>query len=445
MNRSRRPPWLRAMQQGRRQFQRGRFAEAAAAFTRAAEEQPRRVEPWVNLSSALLEAGRFDAAVKAARRALELDPGQGVALLILGDALRARRQAREAESLYLEASRRDPAFTLARVNLATVQIELRRFEQARDTLLQLAAEKLPAAEREEVESALLALSEQARLESALDALAREGDTAALLPLLRATPQAHLRADQRLLDSLRGYADTARPLAERPPQGPPQLPDDWPRIEGLFMVPAIETVDDYLALPADMCEDSHTDESLLESINMEPAIAAARRCHRTMAEPVSAELNLRHWHALACRGVSGLHPGHLKYTRNQTLTNPLVHRAEPTQAAGTLRAFVKEIYPTLPPGLPRALVVWMAVLDIHGFADGNARVGLIWMNRELEWAGQTPLLFSRRAGITGALGEAVNALRRNRDDVTPLLECIGEAQRRSEAFCAELAERRRSAT
>ena len=160
----------------------------------------------------------------------------------------------------------------------------------------------------------------------------------------------------------------------------------------------------------------------------------------MQDPVKAELHLRHWHALACADVTGFQPGHFKYTQNWTTRSPTLKRVDPALASGTFRHFISEMYPAVPPGLPRAAVVWMAVCDLHPFADGNGRVALTWLNRELEWAGLMPALFRRDLGLKGELGDALKEARINGGDLSPLIAAITKAQHYAGEFCAALANR-----
>ena len=177
--------------------------------------------------------------------------------------------------------------------------------------------------------------------------------------------------------------------------------------------------------------------------MEAAIRAARATQHDLRDPIKAELHLRNWHALACREVPGFLPGHFKYTQNCVANSPTLRRVDQGMVSGTVRHFISDVYQDLPPGLARAAVVCMAVCDLHAFADGNGRIGITWLNRELEWAGLMPALFSRDLGIKGDLGSARRKVRDNGGDLSPLYSLIAEAQRHAREFCTELKTRRRA--
>lgn len=80
---------------------------------------------------------------------------------------------------------------------------------------------------------------------------------------------------------------------------------------------------------------------------------------------------------------------------------------------------------------------MAISDIHAFADGNGRLGLVLLNRELESSGQMPVLLSRKTGIPGKFGAAIRKVRAHEGDLSFLLPVIEEAQGFSRQFCQDL--------
>ncbi len=465
--------WLVSMNIGQQSFQQGRRRDAVNAFSQATKLQPTRVEGWVNLGSALLEINHFEASAAALNNAITLNPKLMVSHMLLGDALRqlgefdlalaCYRQAvtlqrlplalnklacalrvtgqiEEARGLYLEAARLDPNFTLALVNLATLHIEACQFEEARKQLSALATRSLPAIEREEVSSSQRALSEYFRLHEAITSLSTHYDPAPLQAALATLPEQVMGVDKNVLKNTSLYLDSARQLDDTAAEIVGSPPPDWPLIEALFMIPLVHSVDEFLDIRAQPGKANKLPGELVESLNMEAAIVAARNSGRDLHDPVKAERHLRHWHALACREVAGFLPGHFKYTQNWSTRNPTLKRVEPALGSGTFQYFVAEMYPTLKPGLLRAAVVFMCVCDLHLFADGNGRVALTWLNRELEWAGLMPALFRHDLGVKGELGKAMKEARTNGGDLSNLVAVINHAQRYALAFCAELAGR-----
>ena len=463
--------WLLSMNIGKQSFQQRRLGDAVNAFGQATRLQPGRVEGWVNLGSALLEHGRFGESVAALDHAISLNPKLMASHMLLGDALRqlgefqlalasyrqavdmqrtplglnklacalrVEKELEEAEALYREAARLDPNFTLAVVNLATLQIERDQFEEAQAQLSALAHRSLPPVEREEVASSLRALSEYFRLDAAITQLQARRDPAPLHAELKRTPAQALAVDQDALRNTRLYVDFAARFDDAGAQITGSPPPEWPLIESLFMIPYIDSVEQYLQLRAQPDNGRTATGALQESLNMEAAIVAARDSGSDLRDPVQAELHLRHWHALACRELAGFLPGHFKYTQNLTTRSPTMKRVEPALASGTFRHFIATLYPAPKPGLLRAAIAFMALLDMHPFADGNGRVALVWLNRELEWAGLMPALFRRDLGLKGELGAAIKTVRGNGGDLAPLLSNINHAQQYAQEFCAELA-------
>ena len=462
--------WLNSMNKGQQKFQQGRFAEAIDAFSQATRLLPLRVESWVNLGAALLEAGRFESSASTLQKAIAISPDFMMSHMMLGDALRqlglsnhslasyrkavslkrtpaglnklacalrSRREVNEAKALYREAIGMAPAFTLAQVNLATLYVEMSRFEEASTQLNALAKLTLAPVEREEVEKSKLSLSEYYHLKEPLAVLGAENNPAPLEDALANMPTATRKVDEDALKSVRRYLEATNNLSTHPVISGIELPGDWLLIEAMFMVPMVSSVNGYLEIKAQIGNGEKPAGDLLESLNMEAAILAARKTRQDLRDPVKAELHLRHWHALACKDVPGFFPGHFKYTQNWSARSPTLKRVEPALAGSTFRHFIDDIYCSLEPGLLRAAIVWIAVCNLHPFTDGNGRVGLNWLNRELEWAGLMPALFTRELGIKGELGEANKAVRNGDGDLSPVLAVITRAQGFAVSFCNEL--------
>jgi Fic family protein len=208
-----------------------------------------------------------------------------------------------------------------------------------------------------------------------------------------------------------------------------------------MIPLIDTPQQYLDIRAQLGRGESATGDLAESLTMEAAIEAARTCRDEMSDPALAELHLRHWHALATRGIDGFLPGHFKYTQNWSTRYPTLKRVDPALTSGTFRQFTTELYAALQPGLLRATVAYIGFLDLHPFADGNGRVGLTWLNRELEWAGLMPALFPRDLSMKGEAGRKLKLARDGSGDLSGLLDVVRSAQLYAVEFSAALPSRR----
>ncbi len=463
-------PWKDAMRAGQMNFQRGDLAQAARAFNKATQLQPGRVEGWVNLGSTLLNGRQFGDAEKVLKTAIALNAKMMAAHMLLGDAqrlqgnteaamhsyraavalerspmalnklacaLRSQRETEEAQSLYEEALRKAPEFTLVKVNLATLHIERHDYPQAREHLAALDISSLPDAERSEAESAELCLKERERLSQAIGLMTQDNRLDELTDLLAKLPKAMRTVDDAALKNAQAYMQSAKALGRQPAQSIIDLPDDWPLIEALFMIPLANTVPEYLDLREQAHANAERSSEMRESLNMVAAIKAARSCGSAMSEPVLAEVQLRHWHALTGVDLPDYSPGHFKYTQNWAAKNPTLKRVNPHQASATLQYFISDMYSQLRPGIVRAAVSFVAVLDLHCFADGNGRVLMTWLNRQLEWNGLMPALFHRDISLKGDLGKALRIARNQGGDLKPLLSVIHRGQAFAQQFLAEL--------
>ena len=462
--------WLKLMQAGKQNFAQGKSRKSAQAFKSATDILPERVEGWVNLGSALLESTRLQASETALKKAISLQPRLMVPHMILGDTqrmqgnisgaiasyqravelqraplalnklaciLRVQNQLAEAAQLYLEAIQSDPRFSLARVNYATLQLDLQHYEAAKKQLNALAEQALPPPERREVSSARRSLAEYSRLHQAITIMCEGNDLTPLETALRNTPESILQVDEGPMRGVLHYTKSARELTLSGSVESMELPAEWTLVEALFMVPVVNSVGEYQQLRAELEGGRQATGDLLESLNMIAAIDAARSCREDMRDPVQAELHLRHWHALACQDVGSILGGHFKYTQNWTARSPTLKRVDPSMASGTFRHFIEKTYCEFPPGIARVALIFMAVLDFHPFADGNGRVVLTWINRELEWLDLMPMIFTREQGIMGELGDATLEVRGNGGDLTPLIDVMLRAQHFAREFCQKI--------
>ena len=468
--------WREAMTAGSQSAQRGDLGGAMQAFDSAVKIAPERIEGWINLGSIMVETRQLAAAINVLNQALERAPDNWLINMIMGDAQRLvgqRDRAREcyekavdlsrappalnrlggflrhlgkrdeAEALYEEAYSTDSNFSLARVNRATLEIDKGNFDEAERRLRELPVDKLPPKEAQEVTSSLTAVSEYRRLHGLIDPLTEHSDLAPLEAALRDLPKSARVVDKNALKTIAKYGKSMRELN---PQSRPldiDLPDDWPLLEALHMVPYVHSLDDYLNyLAKPPGNEGEYDIVLHQSTNMEAVVNACRRAKGTLDDPVTLETHIRHWHKLACNDVPGFMPGHFKYVRNLDHRSPTLPLVDPGATSGTFRVAAQNVYRAAKPGIESGVIAFLIILDLHLFGDGNGRVAMTWMNRELEWAGEMPILFTEELGPKGMLGGALSEVRKNGGDLTPMYEFIVTAQDHTRKFCLELAERRK---
>lgn len=458
------------MQRGQKAYRRGMLGEALGHFRTATRATPNKPEGWVNLGVTQMDLGSLQDAAISLRKALSLDRRLIQAHLAMGDvqrlqgnwqeaiaayesanaiqrtpeglnklacAFKVARRKGEAETLLSEALRMNFDFTLARVNLAAVQLELGRFDEADRQLQVLEQLKLPAEERKEIDSIRLALAQFQHVQPAIDKALATGDPNTLCGALISLPESQLQEDREVIEMIQRYAQAAQECSLDAMPGPVDLPGEWPLIEALYMIPYVESVAEYSEAKDQLSGIAQAEGDLLESANMEAVVFAARAARGELGDPVKAEMHLRFWHALAVRDVPDMVPGQFKITSN-ILGHERRRLAKPHLVVGTLRYYFSQIYPTLPPGVSRGLVTMMAIADIHPFFDGNGRLAQTILNRELEWAGQMPVLFTREMGIAGGkFVQATAEFRLNPGALDGVLKVIGEGQRYARNFCSEL--------
>lgn len=464
--------WLEWMKLGASNFSAGKFSEAINFFQKAVDCDPARAQGWANLSSALATQHRLSSALDAIERAIILNPGIMGCHMIKGDilrdlknpeaaldayakavslqrdphslnrlawAMRALYRFQEAEELYKEAIKLDPGFNLAKINLASLSLIMGKLDACSSLLKAIDTRTFSKPEYIEYSAMVALYKEYMRHAEPLKLFATEGNKAPLLHELK-KPRDSDQIDHSMLDRIKGYSETINRLPTEPGEKKLQLPSDWDVIEALFMIPYINTPQEYPAAISDLQDFNHATPGLLETKNMIDAIRSARSQSINMADPVVAEVNLRCWHSIASKDVPGFMPGHFKYSQNRVVGTQDIERVHPLKTSATLRAFITDIYRHMPQGMPRALISLMAVCDMHPFADGNARVAFIWLNRELENAGLMPALFSRDLSLKGDLGNAMTQVRHNPSDFTPLVNAINKAQIFARSFCDQVSQR-----
>jgi predicted O-linked N-acetylglucosamine transferase (SPINDLY family) len=125
----------RHWQSGRALAQAGDWPAAARAFGRATRAAPADALYWLNLAHAQRHLGRLTRAVAAARRCLQHEPGQVLALRLLGECLMLQHryaQAREVFTALESAGALEPE---SMVQHAAVLMAMLRFDEAAALLL----------------------------------------------------------------------------------------------------------------------------------------------------------------------------------------------------------------------------------------------------------------------------------------------------------------------
>ncbi|GIW72645.1 MAG: hypothetical protein KatS3mg102_2187 [Planctomycetota bacterium] len=180
---------------------RGRTAEAADAYTRAAALRPE--DPWLSYRAARarLALGQHQAALQALAAALALEPHNAEFLHLRGEALEAAGQPAAAREAYLAALAAEPARALTHLRLGLLAARAGQLSQARHEL-EAAVELDPT-----LLEARLQLAEVYRQSGALHLAAAALRVAAQLEPLR--PEVHYQ----LAEVLRAMGEAAQAIAQ----------------------------------------------------------------------------------------------------------------------------------------------------------------------------------------------------------------------------------------
>ncbi|HEY7883373.1 MAG TPA: tetratricopeptide repeat protein [Cellvibrionaceae bacterium] len=445
-------------------------AKAVDSFQKAVELQPDNVGGWVNLSTSCIAAGNFSLAVEAAKKAIAISPTLAPAYMMLGDAeresnnhqaaffaykkavdldrnplalnkfgcaVRERKLFDQAESLFKEAMSKAPQFATAQINLLTTYMLQENFHSARDVSIQIDAEKFPPLEKNKFFESVSLIDEFFRLAPDLKALEEGDDRGALRDAIAKPLPETFAIDEELSQVVEQLACSARSITSHESKERWTPPAAWPEIEGLFMIPLIDSAQDYLDYTCNRLLSEYTQEQHQASLNMAEVIRRIRRDRDKLADPIAAEISLRHWHIEATRLLDGYLPGHFKYSENLIGSDKEVATSTPVQTVLTLRNFIARHYQQLSPGLPRAALVLFVIAHVHPFPDGNGRIAQAWLNRELEWAGLPVAIFTRPMGFLGELGIALKAVRRQPGNIMPLVKAIQSGQTLCLKVCKDL--------
>jgi len=459
------------MQQGGERFKKGENEPAVESFMLATKILPDRSEGWVNLGSTLLRSRLLEKAIEALEKALSLDANQMTTHLLLGDAKRRGRQFSEsvahyrqavslqrtpaslnrlasalwadshqleAENLYRETVSSSPQFSLARINLANLLIEQGKVEDAEQQIQSLPRQPLSVKESTWLDNAENSIIQYRHLSAELKNAFNPQALPALREKLLQLPKECLRVDNAVLDELYHYAESANSIEETGLSKQPNLPSNWPIVEAAFQAGSVENIEEFLALDTARTLGPQDPGQPNRLLALSATIETASTVRNSFLHPEEAELQLRHWHATAFKFQPGMLPGHFKYTPNRISHNTSQTLVSASKTIGTFRYFVQNVYPKTKPGLARAITVWMALSKIHPFADGNGRMGRIWLNRELLWAKQMPAIFCEGEGLRRELMSTMSRFfNSGREDIASLVPVFISAQQYAKHCCEQV--------
>lgn len=415
----------------------GRHDDAVANAKRAAALAPSVAALHVGLGDVLRQADRLEHAAIAYRKAVELAPGDADALNKLATVERTMRNYDVAETLLREACARAPGHPYARVNLGTLELQLGRPEAGK-ALLQsaLGDARLPPDAKEEAADALAMLAERTALEGPIEAGLATDDPAPIAEALRKLERGR-RFDDALIADLARIVDRHAGAASADERFAPGAPVSaaWPALEAhhSFRLPRTgEAIARSVELVA-RGEDGLTPDEL-DIVRYARVVARPGHDRPDVDDPVAFEAWLRWRHAQITRHRPAAGPGQISIVNTVVRTAIHVPRTPPVRTHATLVKVLRDLAPGMTAGAWRIAFVYLAVLNIHPFADGNGRSARLLLNRLLIRAGLFPHL--RREGSDGELLATARAT----GDLEPLIDWLAANSRYAAGLDREWAER-----
>ena len=394
-----------------------------------------RNDTWAR-ADAFRESGKWREALDEYRSVEQIRPDDPLLLNNIGSCLASLEQNEAAFACFENALRLKPDFAEARLNIGLLCARLsRRDEAVRWIGEALQGTSLNPATRPAAETLHAILREHERLEPLLLKALEHGDMRGYQQAMNEAPAKLCQPHAQTVATLRSLAARFRELAL----------DD-----GTFRYTASTGALPFMEAFA-LCNLAGGREEIariyqeVNHLPADPAVAARhprllhvlrviqdRMAHRAdLLQGPEGEAWLKYWHARLLRDAPSAMPGQYKPTANSIAGLPLTPAAN---VAGTVRTLLSEIRPAVPPGLRRGLFMYVAVNMIHGFSDGNGRLGRFLLAWEAEAAGLRPILVP--LNVRAEVARTMDAVWLG-GDLQPLMEAIGAGHAATDRLLGEL--------
>ncbi|MEJ8569108.1 Fic family protein [Elongatibacter sediminis] len=353
---------------------------------------------------------RWEEALTVYRRIEPRRPGDALLRNNIGTCLASLEAHEEAAACFKAALERDPALAQARLNLALLQACRGRRDRARRHLADLIASPMPDPQLHRAAHLLMSLlDEHERLAPAVSRAVNDRSVTELRAALGETPPALCEADPDSIARLEAIADSLNGIRPRADAFQPQG-----RTEALAFLEACALAN--LADTDDAVTRRHErflatgpnrpDPDQWQLGNLIGVLRERKKCRADWLQGDDGEAWLRYWHARLIRatdgageesgevggvaeGAANTHaradamPGQFKPAPNAIRNLPLT---PPERVVGTVRQTLGTILPKVEAGPSRAILAYVAINMIHGFADGNGRLARFVSGWLLETAG-----------------------------------------------------------
>lgn len=398
------------------------YDDAAQCVEQALHIKPESAEYWTALAKIRLAQGQGEIAVSAASHAIDLDRKLLAARAIRAEAYRQSLQWQEALADFQELKKHrphdpqllnktgvclirleqyesaaehfekalelDPDYTIARINIGLLCATKLKSDEAITRISEaLNDPDLDDATRKTANITLAILLEQKRLKPFLEQAEQTGNMEKLQAALDETPAELFIPDQQSVDKLWQLAALCRDYQFDQ--------NDFKYSAGTKNLPFIEAcaqckftsdVEMIKALNINLSGGSVGSEEGEQNrgiLNIWHATRDRQNVSSDVLLEAEGEAWLRYWQARLLKESPEKLPGQYKAIANT------IGREMPTPpecVTGTYRLLLNDIRPTVPAGLARAVFMYAAISKIHGYCDGNGRLGRFLLGWETESTG-----------------------------------------------------------
>ena len=369
----------------------GDHARAIEAASRAIALAPRSSAVHLAHGDVLRMSGDIGAARRAYATAVDLAPADADALNKLAGCERIERDLDAAQGHLERAVAAAPDHPYAHVNLGTLAVERQAPDEARRRLTAaLALPRLPPDAANEATATLAMLDEATSLAPAIARARVERRPDAIRDALAARGDAPRRNDAWLA---RFDDAVAQALVEPPDdaafaRGSPRSPH-WPAIEAHHNLRSLGGPD-RVGRSIELAASGGTDAPTRELLDYAAMVALHGRDPFPLDDGIAWEAALRYAHAGLLASQPASWPGQLKLVNNRLGIAERTPRTPPHETAGTIREVAARVA-KVPDPTWRACLLYVAIVEIHPFRDGNGRLARHVLNRVLAGAGFFPSL------------------------------------------------------
>ncbi len=452
----------------------GHLNAAGNQLEMALNLKPEIAQNWAALAMIRLAEGLYEAVVVAASKALDIDAQARGARLSRAEAYRQAahwQSAMEDYSQLLKVMPDNPYLLLgtgaclagsgdfeaalgplkaalkikpdlaeASFNIGLALASQGKIPEAFDCVTKLAQQnQLPAELRNQVLITQAVLMEQQRLPHFLGVAAKSHNLRELQEELQSAPGILLQSHYRTVDSLRAMALGCQQFAWQIPDLEHGLEQHQVAFVEACLLSraaddAAEMVNLWQAQQLHQTDGRSLDAAGQNLRNVWNVVLDRQRLSPSHINQGNGEAWLRYWHFRIFDRLEGCLPGLFKFAPNII---GLHRTTAPQQVINSVRVLLDEIYPSLPAGLSRALLLLASINRIHAFVDGNGRMARFAFNWELEGAALPPLQWTPalRNALTLCLDSA-----QYQNDFEPFQECLQQVRNSTETLFGDFSKR-----